>query len=88
MGGAECGGSGSVPATEYLDPDCGLHCPDLHETLGAGEQPGGKPEQLPAPLLAGPDGVVRQLLHDLAVDLVTENLLRIKTNLDLEYSRQ
>ena len=54
-----------------------LHCPDLHETLGAGEQPSSQPEQLPAPLLAGPDGVVSQLLHDLAVDLVTENLLCI-----------
>ena len=64
-----------------------LHSPDLHEALGAGEEASGQPEQLPAPLLAWAYGVVSQLLHDLAVDLVTENLLRIETNLDLEYSR-
>ena len=42
----------------------------LHEGLAADEEPAGEPHQLPAALLAQPVPVVRQLLHDLAVDLV------------------
>ena len=57
-----------------------LHCSaccHLHEVLAAGEEPGGEPEQLPAALVAAAHRVVRQLLQDLAVDLVTQNLLRM-----------
>ena len=43
----------------------------LHQVLAAGKQPGGQPHQLPAPLLRQPVPVLRQLLHDLAVHLVT-----------------
>ena len=49
----------------------------LHQALAAVEQPGGEPEQLPAALVAAAHRVVRQLLQDLAVDLVTQNLLRM-----------
>ena len=56
-----------------------LQCCHLHEVLAAGEEPGGEPEQLPAALVAAPHRVVSQLLQDLAVNLVTQNLLR--TNL-------
>ena len=52
-------------------------CCHLHEVLAAGEEPGGEPEQLPAALVAAPHRVVSQLLQDLAVDLVTQNLLRM-----------
>ena len=48
----------------------------LHERLRAREQPRGQPHQLPPALLAQPVPVVRQLLHDLAVDLVAEDLLK------------
>ena len=54
-----------------------LQCCHLHEVLAAGEEPGGEPEQLPAALVAAAHRVVRQLLQDLAVDLVTQNLLRM-----------
>ena len=39
------------------------------------EEARGQPEQLPATLLAGAKFIVRQLLDDLAVDLVSEWLL-------------
>ena len=48
----------------------------LHQVLTAGEQPGGEPHQLPAPLLRQPVPVLRQLLHHLTVDLITEYFLR------------
>jgi len=48
----------------------------LHESLAADEQAAGQPHQLPAALLAQAVPVVGQLLHDLAVDLVAENLLQ------------
>ena len=48
----------------------------LHQALAAVEQPGGEPEQLPASLVAASDGIVSELAHDLAVDLVPQDLLR------------
>ena len=48
----------------------------LEQSLAAGEQARGEPHELQASLLAQPAAVVRQLLHDLTVDLVTQDLLR------------
>ena len=47
----------------------------LEQGLAAVEEAGGQPHQLPAALLAWPHWVLCQLLHDLAVDLVTQDLL-------------
>ena len=47
----------------------------LEEGLAAVEETSGQPHQLPAALLAWPHRVLCQLLHDLAVDLVTQDLL-------------
>ena len=47
----------------------------LHQGLAAVEESRGNPHQLPAALLRGSQGVLGQLLHDLAVDLVTQDLL-------------
>ena len=48
----------------------------LEQRLTAGEQAGGEPHELQTSLLAQSAPVVRQLLHDLAVDLVAQDLLR------------
>ena len=48
----------------------------LHQTLAAVEEARGEPEQFPAPLVTSSDGIVCQLLHDLAVDLVPQYFLR------------
>ena len=55
----------------------------LHERLRAREEPRGQPHELPAPLLAQPVPVVRQLLHHLAVDLVAQDLVLQRTLEDL-----
>ena len=47
----------------------------LQQGLAAVEEASGQPHQLPAALLAWPHWVLCQLLHDLAVDLVTQDLL-------------
>ena len=47
----------------------------LHEVLAAVEEPRGEPEEFPASLITSSDGIVCQLLHDLAVDLVPQYLL-------------
>ena len=47
----------------------------LHEALAAVEEAGGEPEEFPAPLVTSSDGIVCQLLHDLAVDLVSQYFL-------------
>ena len=47
----------------------------LEEGLTAVEETSGQPHQLPAALLAWSHRVLCQLLHDLAVDLVTQDLL-------------
>ena len=47
----------------------------LEKGLAAVEEASGQPHQLPAALLAWPHRVLCQLLHDLAVDLVTQDLL-------------
>ena len=51
----------------------------LHKVLAAGEEAGGEPHQLPASLLGQAVAVLRELPHDLAVNLVTQNLLSITT---------
>ena len=48
----------------------------LHQALAAVEEPGGQPEQLPAALVTASDGIVGELPHDLAVNLVPQDLLR------------
>ena len=47
----------------------------LEQGLAAVEEAGGQPHQLPTALLAWSHRVLCQLLHDLAVDLVTQDLL-------------
>ena len=42
----------------------------LEEVLGTGEQSGGQPHELPATFLTQSVPIVRQLFHDLTVDLV------------------
>ena len=49
----------------------------LHKVLAAGEESGCEPHELPASLLGQAVAVLRELPHDLAVDLVTQNLLSI-----------
>jgi hypothetical protein len=51
----------------------------LHESLTANEEPAGEPHELPAALLAQSVSIVRQLFHDLTVDLVAENFLDWKS---------
>ena len=60
----------------------------LHEVLGAGEQPGGQPHELPSPLFRQPVPVLRQLLHHLTVNLVSKYLLKLRfIKKSLKYSR-
>ena len=47
----------------------------FEQSLAAVEEAGGQPHQLPTALLAWSHRVLCQLLHDLAVDLVTQDLL-------------
>ena len=47
----------------------------FEQGLAAVEEAGGQPHQLPTALFAWSHRVLCQLLHDLAVDLVTQDLL-------------
>ena len=52
----------------------------LHQVLTAGKQPRGQPHQLPSSLLRQSVAILSQLLHDLTVNFISKNFLKIINN--------